>query len=43
MEKIFEKIFSEVESTVRSELETFYRMSGIKIYQMTNNYIGVFI
>lgn len=29
MEKVFEKIFNEVESTVRAELETFYRMSGI--------------
>lgn len=42
---MFEKISLEVESTVKSELETFYRMSGINFIRFFSNLmvIGVFI
>lgn len=34
MEKVFERIFGEVETTVKSELETFYRMSGVFVQML---------
>ena len=42
MENVFARLKEEIESTVKTELETFYRMSGMFI--STNKvHIGVFI
>ena len=44
MEAVFEKIKSEIETTVRNELEMFYRMSGkVWIFYRLLMNVGVFI